>query len=298
MDQITEGIVFRQIKMATGRRMILLFTKKYGKISVGTNISEKGRTRSSLALRPFTYGSYHIFEGRNYFNLDKADSIRSFYSIGEDLDKYVSAGFVLELTEKAVPEGIPQPAVFQLLLDFMEEISERNGQHRTLVLAYEIQLLRILGFFPKLDSCACCGRPGNWKSFSVPDGGTICPECREKKSASGEEFYPCRLVASFSFAYIRATETAAIVRQMKQYKRDTPADVEVFEVPAIVLKAGGDADSGEKAPESPDRQILGSIKALLLFDPLGLEITGALTGLYAAPEDAIRDVIKRLTLSD
>ena len=187
MDQITEGIVFRQIKMATGRRMILLFTKKYGKISVGTNISEKGRTRSSLALRPFTYGSYHIFEGRNYFNLDKADSIRSFYSIGEDLDKYVSAGFVLELTEKAVPEGIPQPAVFQVLLDFMEEISERNGQHRTLVLAYEIQLLRILGFFPKLDSCACCGRPGNWKSFSVPDGGTICPECREKKSASGED---------------------------------------------------------------------------------------------------------------
>ena len=85
---------------------------------------------------------------------------------------------------------------------------------------------------------------------------------------------------------------------MKQYKRDAPADIEVFEVPAIVLKTGGDADSGRNAPESPDRQILGSIKALLLFDPLGLEITGALTGLYAAPEDAIRDVIKRLTLSD
>ena len=100
------------------------------------------------------------------------------------------------------------------------------------------------------------------------------------------------------FAYIRATETAAIVRQMKQYKRDAPADIEVFEVPAIVLKTGGDADSGEKVPESPDRQILGSIKALLLFDPLGLEITRALTGLYAAPEDTIRDVIKRLTLSD
>ena len=119
-----------------------------------------------------------------------------------------------------------------------------------------------------------------------------------QKSASGEEFYPCRLVASFTFAYIRATETAAIVRQMKQYKRNAPADIEVFEMPAIVLKTGGDADSGEKAPESPDRQILGSIKALLLFDPLGLEITGALTNLYAAPEDAIRDVIKRLTLSD
>ena len=66
----------------------------------------------------------------------------------------------------------------------------------------------------------------------------------------------------------------------------------------MVLKVSGDTEPRENAQLSADRQILGSIKALLLFDPLGLEIIGALNGLYAAPEDAIRDVIKRLTLSD
>ena len=46
----TEGIIFRQTRMVQGRRMILLFTKEYGKISVGSNIGDKGRSKSSLAL--------------------------------------------------------------------------------------------------------------------------------------------------------------------------------------------------------------------------------------------------------
>ncbi|MBQ1489803.1 MAG: DNA repair protein RecO, partial [Eubacterium sp.] len=125
MDLITDGIIFRQVKATGGRRMILLFTKKYGKISVGTSLSEKGKNRASLALRPFTFGSYQIYQGRNYYNLDRAETVKSFYGIGEDPDKYMSASYVLELTERVVPEEVPQPQIFQLLVTFMEELSER-----------------------------------------------------------------------------------------------------------------------------------------------------------------------------
>ena len=58
----SEGIIFRQVKATGGRRMILLFTKKYGKISAGSNINEKGRTKSALAMRPFTYGTYELYK--------------------------------------------------------------------------------------------------------------------------------------------------------------------------------------------------------------------------------------------
>ena len=39
----TEGIVLRQTKISGGRRMILIFTKQYGKISAGTSLNEKGK---------------------------------------------------------------------------------------------------------------------------------------------------------------------------------------------------------------------------------------------------------------
>ena len=172
-----EGIIFRQTKTGDGRRMILLFTKKYGKISVGAGAGERGKSRSSLALRPFTHGSYQIFQGRNYYNLDKAETIESYYSIGEDLDKYMYASYVLELTEKLIPEEVPQPGIFSLLIEFLAELSQRKKQYETLVLAYEVKVLRILGMFPELTACTSCGHKDNLHHFSVSSGGMVCDDC-------------------------------------------------------------------------------------------------------------------------
>ena len=44
----TEGIVLRQRKIANNRRMIVLFTKRCGKLSAGTSINEKSRSRAAL----------------------------------------------------------------------------------------------------------------------------------------------------------------------------------------------------------------------------------------------------------
>ena len=35
----TDAIVLRQVKTVNGRRMLLLFSQKYGKISVGSNLT-------------------------------------------------------------------------------------------------------------------------------------------------------------------------------------------------------------------------------------------------------------------
>ena len=70
------------------RRMILLFSRKYGKISVGTSAAEGGKNKSALAARPFTYGRYELFKGRDSYNLNNGQVIKSYYGIGEDLDKY------------------------------------------------------------------------------------------------------------------------------------------------------------------------------------------------------------------
>ena len=95
----TEAIVLRQVKTLNGRRMLLLFSRKFGKISVGTNLTEGGKNKSALATRPFTYGRYELFKSRDSYSLNSGQVIESFYSLGEDLDKYMAGSYVLELTE-------------------------------------------------------------------------------------------------------------------------------------------------------------------------------------------------------
>ena len=67
----TEGIVLRQVKAPGGRRMITLFSQKFGKISVGTSLNEGGRTKAALAVRAFSYGRYELFKNRESYNLKK-----------------------------------------------------------------------------------------------------------------------------------------------------------------------------------------------------------------------------------
>lgn len=195
----TEGIVLRQIKTSYNRRMILLFSKKYGKISAGTGIGEKGRSKSTLALRPFTYGRYELFRGRDTYNINSAEVLRSFYGIGEDVDKYMQGAYVLEFTEKALAMEMPAPRLFDLLIEFFEVLENRERGLGTLVLAYQTKLLRIMGLLPQLDACVCCGQSKPARAFSIREGGILCAEC----AATPENSSDSTLISCGKFDIVR-----------------------------------------------------------------------------------------------
>ena len=182
----TEGIVLRQIKTSYNRRMILLFSRRYGKISAGTSIGEKGRSKSALALRPFTYGRYELFKGRDSYNINSADVLRSFYRIGEDVDKYMQGAYVLEFTEYVLENEMPAPRLFDLLIEFFEVLEDRDRGIGTLVLAYQTKLLQIMGLLPQLDQCAVCGASAPAAGFSVREGGIVCADCLAKDEISSD----------------------------------------------------------------------------------------------------------------
>ncbi|MDO4833531.1 MAG: DNA repair protein RecO [Bacillota bacterium] len=177
MRKDTEGIVLKETKTVYNRRMIHLFTKDYGKISAGTSLGERGKTKSALALQHFTFGRYVIHEGRNSYNIDSAEVLRSFYGIGENVDKYFNGSYVLEFTGRVLEENIPMPAVFDLLVEFFELLESREKGFGTLVLAYQTKLFGHLGVMPFLDRCSICGRPVTEPMFSIKDGGIVCRGC-------------------------------------------------------------------------------------------------------------------------
>ena len=180
----TEAIVLRQVKTSYGRRMILLFSRKYGKISAGTGIGEKGRSKSSLALRPFTYGRYELYKNRDSYNINSADVIRSHYKIGENVDKYMNGAYALEFTERILAEEIPSAAIFQLMLDFFQMLEHREKGFGTLVLAYQVKLFQYLGVMPELKRCAVCGAEKAAHTFCIEEGGVLCEECTKRMQNS------------------------------------------------------------------------------------------------------------------
>jgi DNA repair protein RecO (recombination protein O) len=143
-----EGIVLRQTKALKGRRMITLFTDAYGKVGVGAHISERGRGKSALAIRPFTRGRYALRRDRGYTNISSAEVVKSYYSIGEDYDKFVNASLVLEFAGRMLPEEAPAPELWEMTVKFMELMEPRRGAQRTLTAAWLVKALDFSGVPP------------------------------------------------------------------------------------------------------------------------------------------------------
>jgi len=178
MNVETEGIILKQVKTINGRRMVLLFSKKYGKISAGTLINEKGKSRAALAMRPFTFGKYDVNKTSATYHVNAAEAIKSYYKIGEDVEKYMSASYVLEFTEKILPESMPSVELFKLLTDFLDIIEVRTKKHMTVVIDYQLQAIKILGIAPELERCVCCESTDKCEYFCVEEGGLTCENCR------------------------------------------------------------------------------------------------------------------------
>ncbi|MBQ1906662.1 MAG: DNA repair protein RecO [Firmicutes bacterium] len=184
MNTESEGIVLRQTKTVGGRTMITLFSERFGKISAGTSVSERSKSRAALALRPFCCGRYQLYSLRGSYSITGTETVNSFMRLGDDLDRYLAASYVLELTDAMIGEDSPQPAIYRLLKESLGMLEERKKAWDTIVIAYQIKCLDALGSGPDLSSCVRCGRDLSDPSgeeklwFSVGDGGLICDSCK------------------------------------------------------------------------------------------------------------------------
>ena len=162
--------------------MIVIFSKQYGKISAGTSINEKSRTKAALALRPFTYAEYDLFRGRETYSINSASVRTSYYSIGEEIERFETASVLINYLDDILQDGEAMPGLFDMALECLETVSESKGSCETVLLAFIVKSLRMLGVMPELAGCVNCGRGTDRLGtdhpfFSVTSGGIICTDC-------------------------------------------------------------------------------------------------------------------------
>ncbi|HEX8632004.1 MAG TPA: DNA repair protein RecO C-terminal domain-containing protein, partial [Catenuloplanes sp.] len=101
-----------------------------------------------------------------------------------DYPRYTTASAIAETAERLTPvEREPSLRMFQLTLGALRALA--LGEHAgTLVLdAYLLRGMSLAGWAPALSGCAVCGTAGRHGAFSVPAGGSVCPDCRPPGAA-------------------------------------------------------------------------------------------------------------------
>lgn len=111
--------------------------------------------------------------------IDEAQVVSGFLAIRSDIAKVARAAYFLELASIFLPEGHPDTALFDFLLEYLETL-EQSDPPQICLLLDEIRLLGLLGYAPRFDLCPACGKPlgqGEEAIFSPSRGGACHLAC-------------------------------------------------------------------------------------------------------------------------
>lgn len=174
----SEGIVLKAIRYRDTSKILTIFTKEYGKISVMASGAYSSKSKLISTTQPFSYSEYYLNKSRSFLYLNQADLINSFYSIRERMERVIYGYYMLELVEKSLPEELENKKIFLLLEKGLKVLSQLNLDYLKFITAYELKFISFLGYKPSLDRCTSCNNTKfNSIRFSINQGGIICSDC-------------------------------------------------------------------------------------------------------------------------
>jgi DNA repair protein RecO (recombination protein O) len=227
--------VLRQRDLAEADRIVTLLTRERGKLSAVAKGVKRPRSKLSAALQPFCHSAVLLAEGRSLDVVSQARIVRFFHRLREDLTRVTCASHLVELTDRLVAEHAPAGQVFDLLRTALCRLEE-EGDPELHMRAFELKLLRAVGYEPHFSACAQCGAStgGDRIIYSAATGGVLCVACQTGASrpiviCPGTVAAACHLLASTSEGVERLAlspqvrgELEAVLRAHAEYRIEGP----------------------------------------------------------------------------
>ncbi|HME00504.1 MAG TPA: DNA repair protein RecO [Terriglobia bacterium] len=177
----TEAIVLRTYRLGEADKIVSFFTRQFGRLRAVATGAQRPKSRYGGSLEPLSYVRLWVFEreNRDLLRLNSAELLESFYDMQKDYRVQVAVQYLVEVSERILPEREVNERAFRLLLAVGRAL-KRSGEVDRPLLYFNYWLLRLAGFLPDLEHCAACGkalgdRPGYYGRGSE---GLVCADCR------------------------------------------------------------------------------------------------------------------------
>jgi len=179
----TEAIALKGKDLGEADRLITFFTREVGKKRAVANGARRIRSNMSALVQPFTVSRLYIYQGSSLSRVRSGEILENNLALREDLLLMTAASYLAEMVDYLLEEDDPQEEVFILLLNSLTILKEK-GVQPILLRSFEIRLISMLGYQPRLEHCVKCTREiktGKGKAFfSIGQGGIKCSNCREE----------------------------------------------------------------------------------------------------------------------
>jgi DNA repair protein RecO (recombination protein O) len=181
----THGIVLRTRKLRESSKIVVFFTRDYGKISAVAKGSLKPKSKFGSSLELFTRSALIFYkkENRDLHTLSHSEILSPYGNLKKDVVKVAYASVAGEMVERMVPGEEKNKHLYTLLGSTLKEIDvAERPQLEVILSSYELKMLHLVGYGPELTRCVRCGkdiRSEVW--FGLLSGGIVCQMCSGKE---------------------------------------------------------------------------------------------------------------------
>ena len=142
------GIVTRYVNYKDNDRILTLFTREMGRIDARARGCRRQKSPLLACSQPFVFGEFQIFAGKERYTIDQCDVRETFYSLREDMDRFLVGSAMLALSQHAVQESEPNPELFSLLYHGLSFLCYGEGAPIDIGLCFTTRYIRTAGFCP------------------------------------------------------------------------------------------------------------------------------------------------------
>ncbi len=177
----TPAITLRKIDFGDSSQIITFFTREYGKIQTlakGLKLPVKG---ISGGIDLLTHNHIVFLQrGRSHLHILAEWMLQeSFCSLRDNLRKFYSALYLLELIGEFTEINDKNEALFDLIIHTLHDVA--YGDDPTVaILAFEVQMLSLIGYMPEMNRCVLCKSEIDLTKcvlFNASEGGVLCQSC-------------------------------------------------------------------------------------------------------------------------
>ena len=196
----TEAIILRQMALGEADRILTFYTPDLGKVRAVAKGVRRPSSKMGGHLEVLSHVSLLLARGQNLDIVTQAHLLHSFSRLREDLDTLSRACYLADLVDAFSPEEAPNPALYDLLMNALRWLEDAH-QPELLLRSFELHLLAQVGYRPQVHACVECQQPlaPQDHTFSLRDGGVICPSCRHQ---GRKDLVPISLTALKVFRYL------------------------------------------------------------------------------------------------
>lgn len=153
------GIILRVSQIGERDRRVTVLTSEHGKLSFFARGAARPGSPFMGVTRPFLYGAFSLFQGRDSYTLEAAQIKNYFEELGRDVETTCYAGYFLELSDYYNRELAPASRSLELLYRSFLALLKPSIPKRLTRRIFELRSMVIDGAYdpePPRRDASCC----------------------------------------------------------------------------------------------------------------------------------------------